>query len=131
MRVAVFASEEGALRPRLLSALVDAGWEVVSCHPDVWAPFPCRGLAGGTCVLDDRPDAALIVRRRPWPRVQPPEQGVVCMARAGVPVVVAGAVTPNPFAAVTAAEVRGADPAAVLATLARVSGRAASPRGRT
>ena len=70
--------------------LANAGFGVLRCHEAGPEPFPCVGLAGGTCPLDAAGgiDAAVDVREHPWPLPTRRETGVTCALRAAVPVVV-------------------------------------------
>ena len=110
-RVLLLSSDE---RPddKVERELVDAGFDVHRCHEPGAAPFPCVGLAGGSCPLDDEGgiDVAVDVRSLPWRLPTRHEMGVTCALRAHVPVVVVthgshpfeglGAVTATPDASV-------------------------------
>lgn len=89
------------------------GHQVVGCYRDPAGPaFPCRGLErSDTCPLDDPDglDAVLTVRRRPHPHPMPRERGVACALRRGIPLVVAGNPSLNPFEWWTQVTVAGDD----------------------
>jgi hypothetical protein len=74
------------------------GARVLQCHEPGEPAFPCNALIEGrTCPLDVGFDVVLTVRGRPLPRPSEGEMGVVCALRTGVPLVVAGMATHNPY----------------------------------
>ena len=83
---------------RVALRLADAGHDVVRCHDEGYAPFPCAGIEEGRqCPLEEAPvDVVVTARDRPWPRPSPFEDGAVCGIRQHVPLVVVGA-TAHPF----------------------------------
>jgi hypothetical protein len=97
MRVLVIESTPGA-GGDALSALDDAGHEMVTCHESGPA-FPCKGLAAGPgCPLDTGTvDAALLVRDAPTAEPTAFESGVRCALRRKVPLAVAGVTDQHPY----------------------------------
>lgn len=84
-------TEEAATR------LATAGHDVVRCSDAGEPAFPCKALTT-LCPLDEGAiDAALVVRNHSWPRPTVFDRGVTCAVRQRVPVVLAGAVTLNPY----------------------------------
>jgi hypothetical protein len=77
---------------RATRELIRAGHEVVRCHAQDEAPFPCRALLEGRgCPLDAGPvDVVVDCHARPSRVPALGEGGVVCGLRAGIPLVVAG-----------------------------------------
>lgn len=81
-------SDQGAA-DEVMRRLQDAGHEIEGCFGSGMRAFPRKALATpGRCPLDTAEVDAVLVRRRPWPRPTPREQGVTCALRAGVPLVV-------------------------------------------
>lgn len=78
------------------------GHEVVRCHDEAAGPSaPCVGLdRPGSCPLDIEGgvDVAVAVRPDDEPHPTAHEAGVTCALRQGIPLVVAGATDPGPFA---------------------------------
>jgi len=97
-RVLLVSSDEDRLDD-VEAKLVEDGYEVRRCVAAGAPTFPCVGLAGGTCPLDEPGgiDVALAVRQVPWRRPTPSELGVTCAVRAAVPLAVI-ATSPHPFA---------------------------------
>ena len=97
MRVLVIESTPGA-GGDALTALGDAGHEIVTCHESGPA-FPCKGLAADPgCPLDTGTvDAALLVRDIPTSEPTAFESGVRCALRRKVPLAVAGITDRNPY----------------------------------
>ena len=99
MRVLVVESDR-CTADRAIADLLAAGHEVARCHESGRPAFPCNALGdGGTCPLDTGAgvDVLLDFRAHPHPRPTPFEDGVSCVARRQIPVVVAGVSTFNPF----------------------------------
>ena len=99
MRVLVVESDRCTAH-RAIADLLAAGHEVARCHESGLPAFPCNALRdGGTCPLDTGHgvDVLLDYRAHPHPRPTPFEDGVSCVARRQIPVVVAGMSTFNPF----------------------------------
>jgi hypothetical protein len=96
--------------------LVRHGHEVVTCHPD--GELDCVALAGGRCPLEAfAVDAAVVVRPYAAPCALALEEGVACVARRGIPLVVAGQPDGNPFARRAAAEEEGTAVATTVETV--------------
>ena len=78
--------------------LVDAGLQVLTCHPPGEPAFPCNAMVEGrTCPLDVGFGTVVSIRAR---HTDPPsfgEMGVVCGLRAGATLVLAGMTRRNPF----------------------------------
>lgn len=86
-------------------ALQAAGHQVHACHEPGATGFACVALRGDDCPLESQPiDVALAMRSHPSAMPLLAEDGVRCAVRRHVPLVVAGAVAPNPFAPWTAVE---------------------------
>ena len=99
MRVLVVESDR-CTADRAIADLRAAGHEVARCHDSGRPAFPCNALYdGGNCTLDtgNGVDVLLDYRAHPHPRPTPFEDGVSCVARRQIPVVVAGMSTLNPF----------------------------------
>ena len=78
--------------------LTAAGHRVHRCHEVGLGAFPCNGVIDPKkCPLMMPVDVALLVRRHPYPRPTPLEDGVSCAIRAGVPVVADGPGVLDPF----------------------------------
>jgi hypothetical protein len=91
------------------AAFLAAGHEVVRCRDPHDPGKPCAAYEY-SCPLDvGDVDVAVDVRATPLPRATAGEQGVVCASRAGVPVVVAGRITLQPFEALTTREHEGVE----------------------
>ena len=88
-----FAGSEVARR------LESAGHDVRRCHDAGGPAFPCRGLDGGSCPVDEDGgvDLAVTVRAHPHPRPTVYEDGVSCALRHHVPLVVTGKTVLQPF----------------------------------
>jgi hypothetical protein len=98
MRVLVNESEGGAA-DRAVELLESQGHQVLRCHEQGDAPFPCAGLRPDhVCPLRD-PGIDVAVTVRSYPRSRPAllEDGIACALRARVPVVVAGQTSLNPY----------------------------------
>ena len=92
------------------------GHHVEVCHPD--GVEVCVALDGGHCPLDRGTiDAAVVVRSYASPGELPLERGAFCAAVRGVPLVVAGDPTDNPFAEWAAAEEDGFEVGRVVETV--------------
>jgi hypothetical protein len=92
------------------------GYEVVVCHPD--GEETCVALAGGRCPLDAAPvDAAVVVRPYAADAALPLEDGVYCVARRGLPLVVAGQPAGHPFGPWASAEEEGTSVGATVDTV--------------
>ncbi len=86
------------------AALSGAGHPVLRCHEEGQPTFPCGDLAEpGSCPLHGpgAVDVVLSVRHPDDTEPTAAEAGVTCALRAGVPVVVLGDQSANPFAALT------------------------------
>lgn len=101
MRVLVLESERHSA-DEAIGRLEAAGHEVVRCHEPAWQAFPCVGMHGD-CPVEDGVDSAVVVRNRGYGLPSPFEDGARCAARHGVPIVVIGDASTNPFEAWTAA----------------------------
>lgn len=89
-------------------ALRGAGNVVHVCHDTGSTGFACTALRGNPCPLEVAPiDVAVDVRPVASLTPLPTEDGVRCAARRHVPLVVAGAVTANPFRPWTTVESPG------------------------
>jgi hypothetical protein len=94
------------------------GHRVVVCHPD--GGSACVGLTGGVCPLDaDAVDAAVAIRPVGAGSSPGLDDGIICAARRGIPVVVGGDPTDNPFGPWTAAEEEGSRIALTVETVVR------------
>jgi hypothetical protein len=96
--------------------LRDAGHRVVTCHAtgERW----CVALQGGRCPLDTEPiDIALLVRPSATTDGLPYEDGVVCAAARGIPLVVAGSPHGHPYGPWAAADDEGSDVEKTLQTV--------------
>ncbi len=99
--------------------LESAGHEVVRCHADGAPAFPCTGLAGHGCPVEDGVDVAVTVRAHPRSTPAPTEDGVICALRRRVPVVVAGRTLFQPYSGFDVTEViDGDDLVSVVETVA-------------
>jgi len=88
-----------------VSALVTAsGHEVLRCHEPAWKAFPCVGMHS-LCPLDAGVDAVVVARNRDNAVPSILEDGARCAARAGVPIVLVGPSSKNPYAEWTVATV--------------------------
>ena len=96
-----------------------AGHEVVRCHAEGAPAFPCTGLAGAGCPVDDGVDVAVTVRNQPRSTPSPTEDGVICALRRRVPVVVAGSTLFQPFSGFDVTEVE--DPTDIVAAIEGVA----------
>jgi hypothetical protein len=98
LNILVLESEVGAA-DEARRELEDAGHRVVACHEPGADAFPCAGLRDGRhCPLDGTVvDVALDVRPRPRSQPAPREDGVACVLRHHVPLVIAGPPGRNPF----------------------------------
>lgn len=75
-----------------------AGHRVHSCYAPGSRGFPCKGLEEPDgCPLDRGVNVALLVRSRVLPRPTALENGVICVIRAGIPLVEQGSPTLDPF----------------------------------
>lgn len=83
---------------RAARQLIAAGHEVVRCRDETAPAFPCDGLTPGGCPVEAGIDVALTVRTGPPEQPTQREDGAVCALRRHVPLVVASAEGPNPFA---------------------------------
>lgn len=81
------------------ATLAGAGHDVLRCHPHDGPSFPCSGLSGEGCPLDDHSgvDVVVAVRAEAGPEPTVDESGVTCALRQGVPVVVVGDPAADPF----------------------------------
>jgi hypothetical protein len=97
MRVLVTESDPRAA-DEAVHVLESSGHQVVRCTGRDEAAFPCRGVAGGGCPLDEGVDAALAVRAEPHPEPTASEAGITCALRQHLPLVVlGGGEGPDPF----------------------------------
>ena len=104
MRVLVSEANPNAADTVALE-LVAAGHEVVRCHADGAPAFPCTGLAGAGCPVEDGVDVAVTVRTHPRSTPAATEDGVISALRRRVPVVVAGRTLFQPFSGFDVTEV--------------------------
>jgi hypothetical protein len=96
-----------------VAELTEAGHRVHRCYDAGARSFPCRGLTGEGCPLDDGVDVAFLARGHVMPRPTPLEHGVSCAIRAGVPIVEQGPDVLDPYSPWVVARVdRGDDVAA-------------------
>jgi hypothetical protein len=97
MRVLLVGTMPEAVQ-RVERELVAAGHEIVSCHAEGTAPFPCNALRDGAqCPLQGAPvDVAVTVRDRPWAWPSPYEDGATCAVRHLIPLLTVDA-SVNPF----------------------------------
>jgi hypothetical protein len=116
----VLMSEAASSIGRLAAeALADAGHVVHACHEPGMTGFACVALRGRPCPLETHPiDVALAARPYPVSTPLVSEDGVRCAARRHVPLVVAGAIPPNPFAPWTTVEQPGFDVVEAVETAA-------------
>lgn len=109
MKVLVLENIDG-VADGAVAALEAGGHRVSRCHEPGQPAFPCTELSDpGSCPIENGPvDVALTVRSG---TAAPTclEDGISCARRAHIPIVVAGDVTPNPFARFAAATVEGID----------------------
>ena len=107
----VLMSEAASTIARLAAdALTDAGHVVHACREPGMTGFACIALRGRPCPLETHPiDVALALRPYAVSTPLVSEDGVRCAARRHVPLVVAGAVPPNPFTPWTTVEHPGFD----------------------
>lgn len=118
MHVLVMESSPGAAQVTI-GDLERAGHQVHRCHETGDRPFPCLGLASGSCPLESQPiDVVVTVRDRPRVQPSPIEDGVVCALRRRLPVVVSGQSLMNPFESLGAVASDG-DVVAACETVAR------------
>lgn len=97
MRVAVFESEHHAA-DGVIRHLIEAGHDVVRCVERGARAFPCAALTDAGCPVDRGVDVAVTVRPHVRPRPTPLEQGVTCILRLGIPLVIVGhGGTLNPY----------------------------------
>jgi hypothetical protein len=87
-----------------------SGHTVHTCYTPGSTGFACVALRGDDCPLESHPiDVALAVRSHPSSTPLLREDGIRCAVRRHVPLVVAGAVAPNPFSPWTTVERDGPD----------------------
>jgi hypothetical protein len=99
-----------ATAQRAADTLTGAGHVVHACREPGMTGFACVALLGRPCPLEAHPiHVALAVRPYPISTPLVSEDGVRCAARRHVPIVVAGAVSPNPFAPWTTVQQPGFD----------------------
>ena len=87
MRIAMIQSDPSA-GARAQTLLEDAGHEVLTCVDDVGTPFPCRGVAGGTCPLAAGAVVAVSAPASLPPEPQAGDIGLICAMRRHLPLVV-------------------------------------------
>ena len=104
MRVLVSEANPDAAAA-VVEQLAEAGHDVVRCHAEGAPAFPCSGLAGAGCPVEDGVDVAVTVRTHPRSTPAPTEDGVICALRRRVPVVVAGRTLFQPFSGFDVTEV--------------------------
>jgi hypothetical protein len=95
--------------------LAAAGHDVVRCHSEGAPTFPCSGLAGNGCPVEEGVDVAVTVRSHPRSTPAPTEDGVICALRRRVPIVVAGRTLFQPYSGFDVTEV--ADESDLVATV--------------
>lgn len=122
-RTVLITGTEGWAIDQVEGALRRAGDVVLECHEQDGPTFPCVGLAGGTCPLDQGVEVVLAVRARPLPQPTRREAVITCALREGVPLVVAGATVLNPFGDHAAEVVEGLDPDEIDAAVERAARR--------
>ena len=107
-----------------VEALESAGHTATTCFEGNGPPFPCTGVAGGPCPLDDGTVSVVVATRdAPVPCLLPREVGLTCALRARLPVVLAGQRSWHPVDAFADAIVPLEGRAIVGACEAVVSGR--------
>jgi hypothetical protein len=135
MRVLVVGTEPDGVR-RATEELRDAGHDVVLCHEEDEAAFPCAALRDDRgCPLEQAPvDVVLDVHTDASPAPSAYEDGVACGVRQHLPLVVAGA-REHPYArwvteeapgvadVVAACEVAAAAPSAAHGAVAEQAAR--------
>jgi hypothetical protein len=107
----VLMSETSSPGARIAAeALREAGHTVHTCHVADATGFRCTGMRGNPCPVETVSiDVAVDVRSAPLPIPRLDEDGVRCAVHRHVPLVVAGAVTTNPFGPWTTVECSVAD----------------------
>lgn len=101
---------------RLLHALEGTGHVLLACQDPHPGRAPCVGLAGLPGPLDtSRPDLLASVRRRPHPKLQLEEIGIVCGLRDGIALVLVDNTVMHLLADRAMAVIPTLDPARVLA----------------
>lgn len=123
MKVLVLEGERG-VADEAARNLQAVGHEVFWCHEPGERVFPCGGLVrGSTCPLvSERIEVALTVRSEPDGRILPLEDGVACVLRCHVPLVVAGAPSGNPYEGLHTLVVDGDDVVGACEQAARSTG---------
>lgn len=74
---------------RARAVLEGAGHEVLSCTDSRGGPFPCRGVAGDSCPLDEGASVAVSAPGCVPPEPQAGDVGLICALRRHLPVLVA------------------------------------------
>ena len=88
MRIAMIQSDQRA-GARTQDLLEEAGHEVLHCLDSGSNPFPCRGVAGGPCPLDEGAVVAVSAPGSVPPEPQAGDVGLICALRRHLPVLVA------------------------------------------
>jgi hypothetical protein len=104
-RILLTGTEAWAL-DQVRRSLEAAGDTVLTCGEE-HDPNGCRVANGEACPLVEGAQVAVTVRAHPLASPVKREQCLACAAHADLPVLVAGAPSPNPFAATTSAIVHG------------------------
>ena len=95
--VLVLADGPGSAAALATDLLETAGHRTHRCHDPRGATFPCSGMGGGSCPVDGGIDVAVVCGEvgADWNDGTAPPTGLVCAARADVPVVMATAGGPS------------------------------------
>jgi hypothetical protein len=114
----IISGTDGWAMARAQRELTAAGHEVLTCHEDGAPAFPCVGLRGAPCPVEQDVDVVLTVRAHPLPHPARREIAVTCALHHGIPLVVAGQTALNPFEGFATVITDGVDeivPACLLA----------------
>jgi hypothetical protein len=87
MRI-LLTQSDGRAGLRARAVLENAGHEVLACTDERGEPFPCAGVAGGTCPLDEGAVIAVSAPGSIPPVPQAGDVGLICALRHHLPVVV-------------------------------------------
>jgi hypothetical protein len=87
MRI-LLTQSDGRAGLRARAVLENAGHEVLACTDERGEPFPCAGVGGGRCPLDEGAVVAVSAPGLVPPVPQAGDVGVICALRHHLPVVV-------------------------------------------